>query len=475
MKSPKAKSAAPARQRHYSRLWQHLGDQLRQAHGLFCLMTLATGLFFVFTVPPFWGGDEDSHFYRAYGISHGRILEEQRGDKLGGQIPLDVSTLAHIKMADLSNNVLSVPYLERNDRDPAAPYKQYLDAPLDQPTTFDTITAPAAYSPLSYLGALAGLFIARIFDATVGSTITLARVGTLLSYVIVVALALYVLRRSALRWLVFVLAVLPTSVYQASIVSADPLTLAFVLLFFAGIIANGCRLTADGSLILLAWAKPTYFVFAPLYARFIKDKTLRTCLIAALSLACFVTWLILTRNVSDTVGQLTAHPESVNPGRQLDFILHNLPAFLHTLGRSFLVTSDSWAVQLYGQIGGNIVSLPMPILMGSFGLVLAGAFWDAPGTAVGKREMPGRLIATGFIGLSIVSILAIVVLLYLSFTPVGKATIDGVQGRYFIPVIPFLAYGLRRLPISVRMPGYFFPAASAVILAFTCFVYAAAL
>ena len=41
--------------------------------------------------------------------------------------------------------------------------------------------------------------------------------------------------------------------------------------------------------------------------------------------------------------------------------------------------------------------------------------------------------------------------MYLSWTDIGKAVIDGIQGRYFVLLLPFLALAIPRT--SLRIPA----------------------
>ena len=48
--------------------------------------------------------------------------------------------------------------------------------------------------------------------------------------------------------------------------------------------------------------------------------------------------------------------------------------------------------------------------------------------------------------------LSIFVLQYLSWSPIGGRTIEGVQGRYFLPLVPFLGLVLPRG--RIRLPSW---------------------
>jgi hypothetical protein len=64
------------------------------------------------------------------------------------------------------------------------------------------------------------------------------------------------------------------------------------------------------------------------------------------------------------------------------------------------------------------------------------------------------------------SIELIFVALYLTWTPVGADRVDGIQGRYFIPLLPVLLFLLPGSGLLRRVPAWlWWPAPLAAILA----------
>jgi hypothetical protein len=51
--------------------------------GVFALIALTAGIVMVFATGPFQAPDETSHFYRAFQISHGRIIAERYDTNVG--------------------------------------------------------------------------------------------------------------------------------------------------------------------------------------------------------------------------------------------------------------------------------------------------------------------------------------------------------------------------------------------------------
>ena len=114
-----------------------------------------------------------------------------------------------------------------------------------------------------------------------------------------------------------------------------------------------------------------------------------------------------------------------------------------------------------GVLGWLDTPLPNPYYALT-GLVLLAAFRGsrAPGSFDARRRAAVAGLVAAAVG-------AVFVLQYLSWSPIGSRTIEGVQGRYFLPLVPFL--GLALPQGRVRLPSWalgalcFYPALSIAV------------
>jgi uncharacterized membrane protein len=79
-------------------------------------------------------------------------------------------------------------------------------------------------------------------------------------------------------------------------------------------------------------------------------------------------------------------------------------------------------------------------------------------------------------GFVILGILGVFGALYISFNPVGRSVVDGIQGRYFIPLaIPGVLAVATFIPIEVRIKDkavpYIFSSISAICLVVSVIYY----
>ncbi len=134
---------------------------------------------------------------------------------------------------------------------------------------------------------------------------------------------------------------------------------------------------------------------------------------------------------------------------QARYALSHPSVFLGALWHSLSVHIRDHFPEFIGQLGWLDVALPSDWFGPStIALVGAGLTDKVPGLAIsrGRRAFALGLAAAGG--------LAILVMIYAFWNPVGSPGIEGVQGRYFIPFGPlvFLAlYNLRLPPLLQRL------------------------
>ncbi len=133
----------------------------------------------------------------------------------------------------------------------------------------------------------------------------------------------------------------------------------------------------------------------------------------------------------------------VNPLLQLQHVMHNPLGFLVAL-LSTLYANDFYIESMVGTLGWyNFLYKPIVYII----YFLAFAYVLKKITSTNKRIFPPYITLALFLICTAVY-LSIFLILYLQFTPVGFSQILGVQGRYFLPLIPFVLIIIRELIIS---------------------------
>ncbi|MEV6771041.1 DUF2142 domain-containing protein [Nocardia sp. NPDC051030] len=455
--------------------WRGMLERIETRFGsaavAFVLIAGIFGAVFSVVTPPFWGHDEITQFGRAYQVAQGQItpqkIHDDRGPAWGGDVPVSIDALMSYAFDDYRNNA--------DEPDPMVVDPHAYDllgaAPVSKATTQVWFTNTAAYSPIPYLPAAAGIRIAQAFDLSVGGMVLATRWAGLLAYLAIVGFALRTLRGHRIQWLALTVAVLPIAVFQAGTVTADTVTNALALLVSALVVKGlflGQRLSrpetvaALAATILLPVCKPTYVLIAMLTVlippqRFGFGDPDRVAVwqralpwaTAAVGGVAFAVWMKIAAPTGDGMSLMRPQDQwgSVRPGDQLHEILGNPGHFLSVFGDSIARRDQRWFTQFFGELGFAYIDVPaITILASLLAFAVSIGVADRMTGARGANTLRTWLVLLTILA----SVAMIYVTLYMSFTPVGYYIIDGVQGRYFVPLaVLALAVLLRWMPLRL--------------------------
>ncbi|MEU1985207.1 DUF2142 domain-containing protein [Nocardia sp. NPDC019395] len=432
----------------------------------FVLLAGIFGLVFAVISPPFWGHDELTQFGRAYQVSQGGLtpteIEDSRGVAYGGEVPASVDALMGFAFDDYTHN----PGEPFPDVAEPSTYKRLSDAPITDDRKTIWFTNTAAYSAVPYVPNAIGIWFAEVINADTGTMVRLTRLAGLASYLLVVGFALWSLRAHRIQWLAFTVAVLPIAVFQAGTVTADTLTNALALLVSALVVKAvflGDRLgraetfAVMATAILLPLCKPTYVLLAMLVV-LIPAKRMGltgwrrwiTWACAALGAIGFAVWMKIAAPTGEGTSLMRPRHQwyTVDTGEQLTGILTDPFGFLRTFWESILRRDQEWFTEFFGELGFAYINVPATA-------IVACLLAFAVSIGMAERFADPDFRRTLVVALTMAASVAMIyVTLYMSFTPVGYYIIDGVQGRYFIP-LAILAFAvlLRWMPFRLRGPG----------------------
>ncbi|MFI7582911.1 DUF2142 domain-containing protein [Kocuria sp. M1N1S27] len=452
-------------------------DRPRTVVALFAGLSLLFGTVFAVLVPVAWGPDEGSHFHRAHQVSEGGFAPDRLPDDgpypvYGGSSPAAAT--------DFIREFQGPPRSTEHRSDPLFVPSEARREALAEPLAGESATAwfpnTAAYSPVPYLPAALGARLGAAADLGVGGTWVLMRMLQVVSYTAVAAAGLWALRRTRFFWVGFCVALLPTALYQSAVISADSVTNAvaftFTALVLRATVLDRSRepLSRTGLAVLLASAvalplmKPTYVILSllllvvplrayPLPGR-ADGRPVRAALLLGgcllVTLAAFAWWTALSAGTTEAMGLLRGPEErhTVRPGDQLAFVLGEPVAVLGVALRTVLTLDWTYAASFVGQMGygrGENVNGPFVGAVCWF-VALGAAFLHSPRAAVPRR------VTAGLAAVLLLNVAAVFGTLYLSFAPVQSGVVNGVQGRYFVPLALLLAGTLFPV-VSARLPA----------------------
>jgi uncharacterized membrane protein len=411
----------------------------------FLLFGAVFGVALVFFVPPAQGQDEPNHFFRAYTVTQGTIVAPIPHGRAGVVVP--ACTYDYVN--DLYVMALKPVNLQLGDfwKTPAGC--------AGQPGQFVPIENTAVNSPVSYLPQEVAILFLRLLGASVPVIFFGGRLAGLAAYLALIYLAIRVAPRG--RAVFFVVALLPSSLGLASAYSADGMTIGLALLSIAlalrGLLDEDAGrlwfLALAGCLVVLAVTKNTYFVLAPLVllvpARRLRMSPRAAAAAKAATLAvaglAAGAWYLAVRNVS--LAAYAPVGTIINPHLQIHYIIDHPIGYAHILTRSiFQAGPESYFVPGFVQTIGNFRAAARGTPLAPAGLIvvvtliLAAAFRHEIGARREGVTTVDRLSAALPVVLGLISVLVIFSALWWQWTPVGARLVRGVQGRYFLPLVP---------------------------------------
>ncbi|WP_336961325.1 DUF2142 domain-containing protein [Sphingobium aquiterrae] len=418
---------------------------------LICLMTLA----FAVLTPPFQAPDENQHYMKALFLREGGLVASRQGAAIGGALP---NAALGLRDVDFPAEKATVRTRYRMDQWAAA-WRADAARPGEGFGDFPNV---ASYAPTLYLPQAIGL--------AAGEGAGLPRLGAFYLGRIANALTALVLLHAALRLLPFgrmvllAVAALPTSAYQAGSLSPDAginavgwLALAVSLHLGFGGQGRVRRWTAGLPFLTAPFLALAKGVYLPLMLAGLRwpeagegrPRRLRTgtILIAAAGFgaAAFIGWMkyaggtqALYHIMSRKTGEMTMTAPLAD---QLAVVLHDPLGFARILATSIAERSPVYALQIVGRFGWNSILLPLAAYPLA-GIMLGAALWSGDGVRAGWGTRLWWLAIAGG------SALLVETALYLTGTPLGADYVQGVQGRYFLPLLP-----LALMAISVPKTG----------------------
>ncbi|MBT1003041.1 DUF2142 domain-containing protein [Paenarthrobacter sp. DKR-5] len=437
---------------------------------VFVVLSLLFGTFFALAAPLGWGPDEQAHFNRAYQVASGGVAPQRLPDadglpQYGGSVPRSA-----IDLSKFAGPPGKLPTIWQQLASPSPAFAAAAGEPVNAPLVVTSFPNTAAYSPVAYLPAAAGVKVAQALDLSIGQAWKLMRLAQVLAYTLVAAVGLFALRRNRFRWAALAVALLPTAVYQSGVISADALTNAIAFTFLA-ILAKALMLTPRaGGLSLRRWEfgvllagavalpllKPTYAILLLLLlalpfkraagegqGRVRWSTVVPVAVSVAAAAVALAWWMRLSAGTADAMGWLRGPSERhlVQPANQLAFVLGH-PVDAAGIGLRTLISSDwSYLSSFFGQmgyaLGGNLVTPVAGAVCTAAALTL--------GLVYGGRVPIGRWRTAGLAAVWLLSAAAVFGTLYLAFSPIKLPVVTGVQGRYFVPLAMLAAAVLLQL------------------------------
>jgi uncharacterized membrane protein len=391
------------------------------------------------TTPPWQNPDEAAHMLRISQIAHGGLVAYRFDNTAGGY-----ADPAIIASAATTSRVIFHPEqkvtLGMLSRAGAAQWGSTAELPFP---------AIAMYAPVLYVPAVLAVEAGRVLGLSVVHSLFAVRMVNAVAATLIAGLALYFARSTRLA--LAVLLVLPMTVAMFASAAQDGLMIALTLLVVAcvdRVVAEDRDPTlwetvaigvATAAVII---ARPPYLPLAALPLIAVQRGRRRAWWNVAAICAASAVWIAYT--FASVSVPLQA---DFNPKAQLLHFLQQPWSFVPLLANTLLSLHSDYTVTFIGVLGWLDTFL-LPSYYDAASLVLlAGLASVTIGPT--RRTWLALLIWLAAVG-------AVLFAGYLSWTPPQADRIEGVQGRYFLPLAAVLAMAVptwRSFGVIVRRPA----------------------
>lgn len=379
------------------------------------------GLFFSMITPVLDTPDETAHLARAMYLASGKFVVSSQDAEL--TISEDYQLLQQQMKSTIINNDLNVQ---------DSGFQKVESAGLK---------ATNAYSFISYLPQAIGVGFGRLINLSVLWSFYLGRMTNLIFYAFLASLAIKL--TPAFKSVFFVVATTPMAIYIAASYNQDAFGMGLILATIAYFLyflsrkehSIGIReiVTYTSLCMLIALTKFPFvlLIVLPVFIPMVKFKKLSkvsTYLLTFLGIMIAAVFSIIWMKFYSAIPHPFL-PEGVNMEEQLQFLLSDPILNAQMMGRNLLEGLINYLMIFdFGWLSysSNGLSLLYLFFFGSICVFYPREFIQKPMSRIGAL-----IVVLGIY-------VAINLSMYLTWTPVGSDTISGVQGRYFIGLLPLI-------------------------------------
>jgi uncharacterized membrane protein len=373
--------------------------------------------------PPFQAPDEPAHFLRIWQLSHGQFVS----DHYGGLVPISLCN-CYARFLPLENH----PERKANVAAILDEFHRPLHPARQQRVLFANT---AIYSIVPYLPQVPAIFVGRQFALPPIALMYLGRCANVLGYALLGSLAIRI--TPILKWAATFVLLAPLPLFLAGSLSADPMTTSLAFLTTASVLrlmTNAQPMPwhlvatfalASVGLALCKWAylPVVAFVFAvrrPAWGNIKRPHLLQACIVAC-AVAATAMWAGLSHpgNLRELNG---------DPPVQLQWILAHPFGYFHVLFKTVCTEYKTIGWTTIGVLGWLDTRLS-PWFIGPYMLL---ACWAAVADR-GVMPLPwtSRMVAaSGVLASSVI----VATCVYLVCNRPGSPSIEGIQGRYLVPL-----------------------------------------
>jgi uncharacterized membrane protein len=393
--------------------------------------------------PPMQSPDEFNHFWRTYQISTGQFHSQKQDQRLGGELP---ESFKEIYYYYRDFNFVIENKLDKED------FLRIFKIPVSKRTVFFDFPNTAIYSPICYLPQAFVISVLNRFNCSAG---VLYYGAIWFAFLVYVTVGYWIIRTMMLyRWMLTVCLLLPMNTYMINSLNADLMTnllsltliavtlqmrtaikefdVRYLLIFSALAVMITLSKVVYGALLLLLLTIPCEKFGS------VQKKWVYLGLIFSLAIAVAFFNSRGMDNLYISYGdynpafraEAALNPEA-NPENQKQLLVSHPLAFIQVVYKS--ITKPAWFyLKTYiGAFGSCLeVSLPDYTVRISLVVLVLIALFEKNVLVFSIRDKI-VLVVTVAIVFSL-----LVLSLHIIWNKPGFEAVNGIQGRYLIPIVP---------------------------------------
>ena len=400
----------------------------------FILIVGVIGIVYVFLIPIYRGHDECAHFFRAYEISKGVLNTKIENHMSITEIPKAFEDITS-KSGKYCNETH---YNEIID---------FLGTEIKEgENIIENGCYMAVYSPIPYIPQAFTIAICNLLTDNVAIIFYATRLVNLIVSVMILYVAMKIIPFG--KKVIFLITIIPTTMTQIATVSPDATTITSCILFVSYILKllyekrnitkkEVVKITVLGSVIALC--KIVYIPFILLALLIPKERYesrkkywKSISVMIGLPIVINIIWLMIAGTHLALIDSNKASSQTIN-------ILTNIPEYirvvLYTVQYSFgtIMTELFGGVLLHNDLVNNGMLIVLPVIL----LFVFEILLDEELKC--KLDINIKILLSAII---FIIMCLIVTSLYVQWSPLKWFYINGIQGRYFIPLL---------LPVTVLL------------------------
>lgn len=401
-----------------------------KVENIFLIIMLFVGVLFLITMPTFKNHDEYYHWLRAYEVSQGNFVTPIKDGVQGSEMPDAVSEVFPSDWTTMNYSTVKEKLEVKNNE--------------EEKGILNSETA-AVYSFVQYIPQAVGIFIARLFTNNTYLITYAGRIANMIISIILLYLAIKIIPFG--KKVLLIPAMIPIAIEGFTSLSPDATTISIAFLYIAYILhltfKKDKKIEMKQKLLLLVMSiviALCKIVYIPLVGLMLiipkekfknqsnKNKIFNFCIIAGIAVVINLIWLGFAgrylENFREGDSKIQVLLALKDPLKYIEMILYTID-----------LNGSKYLLSLFGsELGwGEFVKLYSIV---PYSIMAIYTFCVIVDEDLKNKFKTYQIV---YIALVIIAIIALIFTsLYVQWTTIGKEFIAGVQGRYFLPILPLI-------------------------------------